>query len=115
VVEQIQDAMELRLGINKLAKIMKVRIYKPTKSAMQSGKKNTKKWFIEPIDEPGIRSVNPLMGWVSAKNTLSQLHFEFISKEEAIKFAESQNFKYEIEEPNAASIKQKSYAANFTN
>jgi hypothetical protein len=93
---------------------MKVKIYKPTKSAMQSGKKNTKKWLLEPIEKSGIRSVNPLMGWVSANNTLSQLRFEFSKKEDAIEFAKSQNFEYEIEEPNAASLKQKSYAANFT-
>jgi len=94
---------------------MKVKIFRPAKSAMQSGKKNSKKWYVEPIEETNIRSVNPLMGWISAKNTSSQLHFEFISKEEAIKFAESEGFQYEVEEPKIASVKQKSYAANFTN
>ncbi len=93
---------------------MKVRIYKPAKSAMQSGKKNAKKWLLEPIEEQGVRSVNPLMGWVSASNTISQLRFEFSNKEEAIKFAKSKNFAYEVEEPQAATVKQKSYAANFT-
>lgn len=94
---------------------MKVKIFRPTKSAMQSGKKNTKKWLVKPIEEANIRSVNPLMGWVSASNTSSQLGFEFSSKEAAIKFAESKNFSYEIEEPKISSLKQKSYAANFTN
>ena len=82
---------------------------------MQSGKKNCKKWLVTPVEESNIRSINPLMGWVSASNTSSQLHFEFLSKEEAIKFAESKNFSYEIFEPKVASLKKKSYAENFTN
>ena len=93
---------------------MKVRIFRPAKSAMQSGKRNIKTWLVEPIEETNIRSVNPLMGWVSASNTSSQLQLEFSTKEEAIKFVESRNFQYEIEEPKVASVKQKSYSANFT-
>jgi hypothetical protein len=93
---------------------MKFRIYKPAKSAMQSGRKNTQKWLLVPIEEENIRSVNPLMGWVSAKDTSSQIRFEFADKEEAIKFAENRNFEYEVEEPKSPTIKQKSYAANFT-
>lgn len=94
---------------------MKVRIYKPAKSAMQSGKKNTKKWLVVPIEETKIRSVSTITGWISASDTTPQLHFEFSSKEEAIKFAESRGFKYEIDEPEISTIKKKSYAANFTN
>lgn len=94
---------------------MKVRIYKPAKSAMQSGKKNTKKWLVVPIEESNIRSVSTITGWISASDTISQLHFEFSSKEEAIKFAEARDFKYEIDEPETSTIKKKSYAANFTN
>jgi hypothetical protein len=93
---------------------MKFRIYKPAKSAMQSGKKNTKKWLMEPIEEKNIRSVNALTGWVSASNTSSQLHFQFASKEEAEKFAQENDFAYEVEEPKFSTLKQKSYAANFT-
>lgn len=93
---------------------MKFRIYKPTKSAMQSGRKNSKKWLMRPIEKSGARSINPLMGWVSASNTASQLCFEFSSKEDAIKFAESKNFDYEIFEPKSTAVKKKSYAENFT-
>ena len=93
---------------------MKFKIYKPAKSAMQSGRKNTKKWLMESVDENGIRSLNPLMGWVSASDTSSQLKFEFVSKEEAVKFAKSKNFQFEVEEPQVSVLKKKSYAANFT-
>jgi hypothetical protein len=81
---------------------------------MQSGRKNTKKWLMKPIEESGVRSVNSLTGWISASNTNSQLHFEFLNKEDAIKFAESRNFSYEIFEPKSAALKKKSYAENFT-
>ncbi len=93
---------------------MKFKIFQPTKSAMQSGKKNTKKWLMLPIEESSIRSINPLTGWVSAKNTSSQFRFEFLTKEDAVKFAEKSGFKYEVEETRDAKITPKSYAANFT-
>lgn len=93
---------------------MKVKIFRPTKSAMQSGKRNTKKWLMEPVEEKNIRSINPVTGWVSASNTSSQLGFVFESKEEAIKFAEKSEFEYEVEEPKKMLVTKKSYAANFT-
>ncbi len=94
---------------------MKFKIYKPTKSAMQSGQKNTKKWLVTPIEESKSRSINNIMSWVSSDNTANQLKFSFTSKEEAVKFVESQGFEYEIEESHTASLKKKSYAENFTN
>jgi hypothetical protein len=93
---------------------MKVKIFRPTKSAMQSGKRNTKKWLMEPVEEKNIRSISPVTGWVSASNTSSQLGFVFESKEEAIKFAEKSEFEYEVEEPKNLLIAKKSYSANFT-
>jgi hypothetical protein len=94
---------------------MKVKIYQPAKSAMQSGKKNNKEWRIEAVTEKNEKSLNPLMGWVSGNNTETQLQFKFPNKKEAIAFAKSQNFEYEIFEPKTSSIKKKSYAQNFTN
>ncbi len=94
---------------------MKVKIFRPTKSSMQSGKRNLKKWLVEPIEKEDIRSINPLMGWVSASSTLSQFRFEFSNKEEAINFAKERNFEFEIHDPKISSIKPKSYSANFTN
>lgn len=81
---------------------------------MQSGKKNSKKWLVEPMTEKNEKSMDRLMGWVSGDNTQTQLHFGFLDKEEAIAFAKSQNFEYEIFEPKTSSIKKKSYAQNFT-
>jgi hypothetical protein len=94
---------------------MKFRIFQPAKSAMQSGKKNTKKWLMLPIEDQNIRSVNPVTGWIAANNTSSQLRFEFVSKDHAIEFAQKSGFDFVVEEPKKPSIKNKSYAANFTN
>ncbi len=94
---------------------MKFRIFQPAKSAMQSGKKNTKKWLMLPIGNEAIRSVNPLTGWISAKDTSSQFRFEFSSKDSAIEFAKKSGFEFVVEEPKISAIKPKSYSSNFTN
>lgn len=94
---------------------MKFRIFQPAKSAMQSGKKNTKKWLMLPIEDRAIRSVNSLTGWISAEDTSSQFRFEFATKEAAIEFAKEKSFAFEVEEPQLSRIKPKSYASNFTN
>jgi hypothetical protein len=94
---------------------MKVKIFKPAKSAMQSGKKNSKKWLMLPFEEINTRSISKLTGWTSSNDTSTQLKFEFSSKEDAINFAKDRNFTYEIEEPKIATLKKKSYAENFTN
>ena len=94
---------------------MKLKIYQPTKSAMQSGKKNTKKWLVAPIEEKNTRFLDNLMEWVSSNDTKTQLRFEFTTKEEAIEYAKSQGFEYEIHQPNISNLKKKSYAENFTN
>jgi NADH dehydrogenase (ubiquinone) Fe-S protein 4 len=63
----------------------KAKIFKPSKSAMQSGIKKFGKWVIEFItDKPGT---NPLMGWESSTDTYSELNLKFQSKELAIEYA----------------------------
>lgn len=94
---------------------MKFRIFQPAKSAMQSGKKNTKKWLMLPLEDKAIRSVNKMTGWISASDTSSQFHFEFATKDDAIEFAQKSGFEFEVEEPKISAIKPKSYSANFTN
>jgi hypothetical protein len=94
---------------------MQVRIYSPARSAMQSGKKNTKEWLLLPLEEKNSRFINPLMGWVSSNDTMaSQVKLSFPSKEEAIKYAISNNWEYVVQEPKTPTIKKKSYASNFT-
>ena len=90
----------------------KAKIYKPSKTAMQSGTKKFDKWVIEFIsDQPGI---NPLMGWESSTDTSSELKLQFSSKELAIDYAKKNKINFEIVEPKLRKINKKSYADNFT-
>ena len=90
----------------------KAKIYKPTKTAMQSGLGKNDKWIIEYITKnPGI---NPLMGWESSTDTLSELKLEFSTKESAIDYAKRNKIIFEIIEPKQRKISKKSYSDNFT-
>jgi NADH dehydrogenase (ubiquinone) Fe-S protein 4 len=89
----------------------KAKIYKPSKTAMQSGTKKFDKWIIEFITEdPGV---NPLMGWESSTDTYSELNLEFKSKDLAIEYAKKNHINYEVIEPKERKIIIKSYADNF--
>ena len=90
---------------------MKVKIYKPTKTAMQSGSRNTKKWRVE--FDTKDKGINPLMGWESSKDTMSEVKLEFETKEQAIKFANKNNLDYYLIEPQKRKLIKKSYTDNF--
>ena len=89
-----------------------VRIYKPAKTAMQSGRRNTKDWVLE-FESSSPRFVEPLMGWTGSRDTQKQVVMHFPSKEEAIAFAEKNGYGYRVQEPRAGRVRPKSYAANF--
>ena len=86
-------------------------IYRPAKTSMQSGRGKTKNWLLKFEDTKS--GINPLMGWESSTNTLSELNLEFSSKEEAIKYAKKNNINYELIEPKSRKIIKKSYSDNF--
>jgi len=87
-------------------------IFKPSKTAMQSGLGKSNKWIVEFIlDRPGI---NPLMGWESSTDTLSELNLEFSSKEKAIEYAKKNKIEFEIVEEKKRKTVKKSYSDNFT-
>ena len=79
---------------------------------MQSGIAKTKHWILEYIVEK--TGVNPLMGWESSKNTLSELKLKFSNKEDAIKYAKKNKIHYKIIETKNRKVIKKSYADNFT-
>ena len=90
----------------------KVKIFKPAKTPMQSGLAKTEKWIIEYITEkPGIE---PLMGWESSTDTLSELKLEFSSKDKAIDYAKRNKIEFEVVEEKKRKIVKKSYSDNFT-
>ena len=78
---------------------------------MQSGKKNTKNWLLE-FDTLDC-GVNPLMGWETSQDTMSEVKLEFSKKEQAINYAKKNNIDYYVLEPQKSKIIKKSYAENF--
>ena len=89
------------------------RIYQPTKSAMQAGRAKTKKWLLE--FEPTERiDIDPLVGWAGSKDTARQVKLHFNSREDAIAFAEKENFSIKLQEPQQRVIRPKNYSDNFS-
>ena len=78
---------------------------------MQSGLGKTDKWILE--FETKDPTTNPLMGWESSSDTLTELKMEFTTKELAISYAKKMKIDYEIVEPKKRKIVKKSYADNF--
>ena len=89
----------------------KAKIYIPTKNSMQSGLGKSDKWIIN--FETENTGINPLMGWETSSNTLSELKLEFSTKELAIEYAKKNKINYEIIEPQKRKTVKKSYADNF--
>ena len=78
---------------------------------MQSGKRNTKKWILE-FDTLNT-GVNPLMGWESSNDTMSEVKLEFSTRDEAVNYVKKNNIDYYIVEPQKPRIIKKSYTDNF--
>ena len=91
---------------------MKYKIYKKSKSAMQSGLNNTKKWCIEVMDIKE-RTINTTFGWSSSTNTNDQVKIYFDNLENAVAFAKKNNLDFKVFEPNKKQNIIKSYSENF--
>ncbi|KAL8648363.1 MAG: hypothetical protein Q9210_005030 [Variospora velana] len=90
------------------------RIYRPAKTATQSGDWHGHHWRMDwDILHKGHRWENPLMGWQSSADFLQGTHLNFKSKEDAIMFAQKQGYEYFVQEPNERKIVPKAYANNF--
>ena len=89
-----------------------VRIYKPAKTAMQSGHRNVKGWVLE-FEPEQAKETDPLMGWTGSGDTRQQVRLRFDSKEEAISFAKKNGLSAHVQEPRSRRIRPKNYAENF--
>jgi hypothetical protein len=91
---------------------MIARIYKPAKTAMQSGTAKTKAWVLEyEPEEP--RAVEPLMGWTSSGDMRQQVRLRFPTKEEAIAYCEREGIAYVVRDPPVSLRRGLAYADNF--
>lgn len=93
-------------------KTRRVRIFIPARNAMQSGTHNTHKWKMEFDNRE--RWENPLMGWCSTGDPLSNMNLDFGSKEAAMAFCEKNGWDYYVDEPAPKRPPRKNYGDNFS-
>ncbi len=91
---------------------MTARIYRPARTATQSGSARTKLWVLE-FEPESPREIDPLMGWTSSSDMKSQVRLSFGDKEEAIAYAKKRGLAYRVEEPKPDTPKIVSYSDNF--
>ena len=91
---------------------MKARIFKPSKTAMQSGRGKTHKWVLE-FEPAAARGHDPLMGWTSSTDMNSQVRLHFATREAAVDYAERKGIDYEVQDPHEQRFHRKAYADNF--
>ena len=91
---------------------MLARIYKPARTAMQSGQAAAEKWVLE-YEPESPKAPDPLMGWTSSRDMRQQISMEFESLDEAKAFAEKSGIPFQVFEPHKPAAKAKSYSDNF--
>jgi len=90
---------------------MTARIFKPARSATQSGQAND--WWVLEYEPEKPRTIDPLMGWTSSADMRSQIRLKFETREEAVAYAEREGVAYRVEEPKFSTRKTISYLDNF--
>jgi ETC complex I subunit conserved region len=94
------------------ATIMTARIYRPSRTATQSGHATAKFWVLE-FDPAEPLQIDPLMGWTSSGDMRSEVRLNFGTKEEAVAYADKNGLSYRIEGSKRAPRKIQSYSDNF--
>ena len=91
---------------------MLARIYKPARTAMQSGNAAAEKWLLD--YEPELRpAADPLMGYTSSADMRRQIRLEFDTREEAVLYAERNGIPFTVSGSNESAPKKISYSDNF--
>ena len=85
---------------------MTLRIYRPSRTATQSGRAGAARWMVE--YEPATRRVaDPLMGWTGSRDTMQQVQLWFPTLEEAKAHAEKNGWQYTVEMPHARPVRSR--------
>lgn len=92
---------------------MLARIYRPARSAMQSGPRQ-REWILEFVPAE-TKSLDPLMGWTGSGDMDGQVQLRFESRDEAIAYAERNGIPYQTFEPKTRRqvLRQNGYGDNF--
>jgi hypothetical protein len=91
---------------------MTARIYKPARTAMQSGQAKAKEWMLD-YEPEQRRTVEPLMGWTSSSDMKQQVQLQFDTKDEAIAYCERHGIPYQVFEVKPHARPRISYSDNF--
>lgn len=89
------------------------RIYRPAKTAMQSGRRKTGAWVLEFIPQER-KVIEHIMGWTGSGDMLQQLKLAFPTKEEAVSYAEERGIRFVLGVPHDPALQVKAYADNFS-
>lgn len=92
--------------------LMRARIFKPAKNAMQSGKAKTQNWRLE-YEPAKAKTKDGVMGYTSSSDMHQQIKLNFADKDAAIAYAEKHNIVYDVVEPTPTFRRGVSYDANF--
>jgi hypothetical protein len=92
--------------------MIKAKIYKPSKTAMQSGRRKGESWVLEYMSN-ATRTPDSLMGWTQAEDTLNQVKLSFDDLDSAEAYAESKGLAYTVTHPQERKIKPRNYGDNF--
>ncbi len=88
------------------------RIFRPAKSAMQSGRANYNTWCLE-VESEAVRTIDPLMGWTSSADTQGQVRLTFDSREDAIAYAQKNGLAFQVTDTKDAKRIPRAYSDNF--
>ena len=91
---------------------MVARIYKPAKTAMQSGTAKTREWVLD-YEPEQPREIEPLMGWTSSGDMRAQVRLRFATAEEAVAYAERHGIPYQVFDTKPQSRRTIAYSDNF--
>ena len=91
---------------------MVARIYKPARTATQSGQAKTGQWRLE-FEPAAPRTVEPLIGYTSSTDMAQQVKLSFATKEEAIAYAEKNGIAYQVFEAEEPKRRIAAYSDNF--
>ena len=93
---------------------MRARIYRPARTATQSGTARTRAWVLE-FSPEAPRQVDPLMGWTSSGDMNSQVRLRFDSREAAESYARENGLDAVVLESKQRkpNIRPRGYGENF--
>jgi hypothetical protein len=91
---------------------MLARIYRPARTAMQSGKVNTRLWELS-FAPASARISDPLMGWTESADMNGQVRLKFATCEEAVAYARRYGIPFEVSPEQDRRPLVRSYADNF--